>query len=361
MIDFFNKLSFYQKTRLMFAALALTHVCYLLLFVVIGRPILACMNTLSITVYLFFAVKSHKLEDVARGFLATRIEAFIHAFICAYVLGWDYGFQIILLAFMPIVFFSTFFSKTTNNLFIFMHGAAYMFLYFTAQTTPINQIEADTIYIINFSVAALFMIVLGMDFMKAFSAAIHQDILEKQEILDELANKDPLTELLNRNAFFSKVASRLPFLEQNVSIVLCDIDNFKSINDTYGHGFGDEVLKRMAHILNDGLRIKDYVFRWGGEEFLIVLTGINLSNSKQILERIRKRINATEFKCEDKVLKITMTFGFVNAKTDERIDIKEVIKQADEMLYKGKKSGKNTVVSANIPVTPPRRKIVGFE
>ena len=67
----------------------------------------------------------------------------------------------------------------------------------------------------------------------------------------------------------------------------------------------------------------------------------------------RSTDNATEFKCENKVLKITMTFGLINAKTDERIDIKEVIKQADEMLYKGKKSGKNTVVSANIPVTPP--------
>ena len=346
LLNLFTKYDFYVKLRAMFVVLGLFHVLYLVLFIYINQSFLVLLNIFSIILYAACAYFTRDLKTSARAIMAVRIEIFAHAFICALILGWDYGFQNIILGVMSIVFFSSLATKGVNNFFAYVQGAAYLFLYFYAKTPPeLAGERAEFFYFLNFAIVIAVIVILVVDFVKTFSAKIRQDMLERQESLNELANKDPLTGLLNRNAFHVQVSPHINLLEKEVSVVLCDIDDFKKLNDTYGHAFGDEALKTVALTIKNSLREGDLVYRWGGEEFLIFLSGINLENSRRIFERIRRKIAETELKFDGKSTKTSATFGLVNFNPKALKDVEAAIKQADILLYNGKKSGKNKVVA----------------
>ncbi len=165
------------------------------------------------------------------------------------------------------------------------------------------------------------------------------------EKLDKLARKDPLTGLSNRRDFLEKVSFEKIRFERDkkeFAIVLSDIDNFKSFNDTYGHDCGDFVLKQVAEVFSNNIRKQDTVGRWGGEEFILLLP-VSLSNGAvKIAEKIRKAISEQIYVFGELKLNISMTFGV--SIYDGTVDIDKCIKLADEALYKGKQKGKNCVV-----------------
>ncbi|HIE58666.1 MAG TPA: GGDEF domain-containing protein, partial [Hydrogenothermaceae bacterium] len=125
-----------------------------------------------------------------------------------------------------------------------------------------------------------------------------------------------------------------------------DIDNFKKINDKYGHLIGDEVLKTLAKILKEELRGSDYIFRYGGEEFVLILPSIkSLSDLFDILEKIRKKIEEISLKINDNIeIKFTVSIGAVLVKENKRVPLDKVIEQADQLMYYAKKTGKNKVI-----------------
>jgi diguanylate cyclase (GGDEF)-like protein len=126
------------------------------------------------------------------------------------------------------------------------------------------------------------------------------------------------------------------------SLVLADIDHFKSINDTYGHDGGDYVLKEVARLLKSRLRKYDVVSRWGGEEFLFMFPGIDASAAAIVAEDIRKTLELHKFVFNEKSIYVTMTFGVAMHRENTSID--GTIKLADDALYQGKKDGRNRVV-----------------
>ncbi|MCK4796958.1 MAG: GGDEF domain-containing protein, partial [Spirochaetes bacterium] len=123
-----------------------------------------------------------------------------------------------------------------------------------------------------------------------------------------------------------------------------DIDDFKKFNDTYGHDCGDFILVSIANTIKSILREQDNVARWGGEEFLLLLPDSNMEGAKITSEKIREKIASTPYYYNDIKLEVTMTFG-VSVFDNDSIDIDYYIAKADKALYKGKKSGKNCVVS----------------
>lgn len=137
---------------------------------------------------------------------------------------------------------------------------------------------------------------------------------------------------------------------KSFGLAFLDIDNFKQINDTYGHLAGDEVLKKIANIIKNKVRLSDYVFRYGGEEFVIVFSAIkDLNTLKNKLEEIRKTIASTTFKVgENKKINVTVSIGEILVKISRRMPVKELIKKADELMYKAKKSGKNKVIVSEL-------------
>ena len=126
------------------------------------------------------------------------------------------------------------------------------------------------------------------------------------------------------------------------SLALFDIDNFKSVNDNYGHPVGDYVLKEMVNIINSCIREEDCLARWGGEEFLLFLPYTSKDQANTIVDAIRKTIAAHTFKSDEEKFKLTITCGlseFIHGES-----YKAIFKRIDDGLYNGKNSGKNKIV-----------------
>ncbi|MDE7294624.1 MAG: diguanylate cyclase [Oscillospiraceae bacterium] len=160
--------------------------------------------------------------------------------------------------------------------------------------------------------------------------------------LQGLIERDPLTGLLNRRTS-SKKMDEMVKSSKIFSVVMTDIDFFKKVNDTYGHAAGDAVLTGVASILLAEVRKNNgFAFRWGGEEFLLVLPEKNLAQTKSILDGLIEQIRAQEIHFEDKTIKVTMTFGGVQRDSHETYE--QAINRADELLYNGKQSGRNRII-----------------
>lgn len=150
---------------------------------------------------------------------------------------------------------------------------------------------------------------------------------------------DPLTEVNNRS-YLNLIKPRLKSINGPVAILMIDIDNFKEINDTFGHMVGDRVLKKLAKTLRKNVKITDEVIRYGGEEFLVIAYRCDLEESKKLGERLRKKIENLKFKDFSK-LKITVSIGI--SIYEPKKELLETIKEADEAMYQAKKQGKNRV------------------
>jgi diguanylate cyclase (GGDEF)-like protein len=167
---------------------------------------------------------------------------------------------------------------------------------------------------------------------------------KKMEIL---ARIDPLTQLSNRRDFLEKFQNEKSRFHRNkkpFAVVLGDIDDFKSVNDQYGHDCGDFVLVSLSKLMKSMIRKQDAIGRWGGEEFIMLLPESPLEGGQRAAEGIRKKIAAEPFVYNGNQLFVTITFGV--SEFNDTMDIDTCIKKADEALYVGKRKGKNCVVSS---------------
>ena len=163
--------------------------------------------------------------------------------------------------------------------------------------------------------------------------------------IKELAYKDSLSGLYNRRYFF-EVANKiyLTSLRTNkpISMLMCDIDHFKKVNDTYGHQIGDIVIQKTAEILLKNVRKNDVVARYGGEEFVILLYNCNLKDAKKVGDKIRMTIENNSINIDDIKFNYTISIGISNRGGT----LENIIKSADDMLYKAKET-RNSVVIDN--------------
>ncbi len=165
------------------------------------------------------------------------------------------------------------------------------------------------------------------------------------EELEKYANYDTLTHLLNRKSmgnYLQEAYREAKTGKTSFCLLMMDIDDFKKVNDTYGHDAGDEVLQFVAKTVSCGVKKDDYVFRWGGEEILVILnTDVELAVSAA--ERIRADIARTPVSYGDKQIPVTITIGIAPYRNGA--SIKDLMDEADAKLYWGKHNGKNRVVS----------------
>ncbi len=171
----------------------------------------------------------------------------------------------------------------------------------------------------------------------------YQSKLEiKNRTLLKLVNLDHLTKIHNRKSIDSTLIKEIKKIRQEkgqLSVIIFDIDNFKNINDTYGHNIGDKVLKGIAKVVGSTIRETDFFGRWGGEEFIVISPQTSIDNAIVVAEKIRESISSHNF--ED-VKKVTCSIGV--ARYLEKDTPKDIINNADMALYEAKNSGKNKVV-----------------
>ena len=168
-------------------------------------------------------------------------------------------------------------------------------------------------------------------------------LLYKQAV--EQAYIDPLTGLNNRAAFDKSIEQEIDLAKRHdhtLSLMMLDIDRFKPINDNYGHVVGDAVLKSFADCILECMRRSDIIFRYGGEEFSILLRNTQITGARLLAERMRKSVEEMDFNYDNIKLSISVSIGLAELqKGDDRT---KLIERADALLYKAKESGRNCVM-----------------
>jgi diguanylate cyclase (GGDEF)-like protein len=172
------------------------------------------------------------------------------------------------------------------------------------------------------------------------------------ELLSKKAMIDGLTGLWNRTYLDAHMSIELSAARRNgtqLSCIMIDIDHFKSLNDTYGHSFGDTVLKGVATILQQGCREQDIVCRYGGEEFTILLPNTELSAAQDLAERLRSAIELQQFYHRNNSVSVTCSFGVSTLRSTVPPSLVEL---ADRALYEAKRTGRNCVIACPCELQP---------
>jgi diguanylate cyclase (GGDEF)-like protein len=184
---------------------------------------------------------------------------------------------------------------------------------------------------------------------------LEDKLVEAREDMRFKATHDALTSLWDRGAILALLRSELSRSKRehsSVSVLLCDIDHFKQVNDVHGHQVGDEVLEEVSTRLLDAVRPYDAVGRYGGEEFLIVLNGCSAEDLEVRAEQARKAICGRVFSTSDGSILVSMSIGAITIQDWDKTDaIQPFLKEADEALYRAKAAGRNRVICANTLVT----------
>ena len=181
-------------------------------------------------------------------------------------------------------------------------------------------------------------------------------LTEAREALRELASRDPMTGLLNRRAIFDVLTGEMARIRRDgsaLTAVMIDLDHFKSVNDTFGHIAGDEVLRGVATRLTDSVRAYDSVARYGGEEFLLVMPQImDTAGMRDRLTAVHNAICLQPFVFAGGHVKLTCSFGVSTLFCDQRMTVEQFLDRADRALYQAKHTGRNRVVYDETPRVP---------
>jgi diguanylate cyclase (GGDEF)-like protein len=186
-----------------------------------------------------------------------------------------------------------------------------------------------------------------------YAMDLNHQLCRTRNDLAQLVREDPLTKLLNRRGFYERISvnDNLEFHDkfvlqpvetvqiQHGALLILDVDNFKNINDTYGHDVGDEVLIGLAQVISKSIRDGDTAARIGGEEFAVFINGADVHDIAAVFERIKARLSEIPIYSAEENIYISVSCGAVLASTG--MSFNAIYKAADEMLYKAKNSGKN--------------------
>lgn len=312
---------------------------------------MAAVNVVSVSLYVFCYHKIKRGTSLLLVFNLTYIEIVLHAVIAVLLLGRDSGFSLYIIAMLPLGYYATYnFNRKKRRVNPMIYVVFAVVSFFVAQITsdfiePMysygNQQVDRVIYLVNFILAVIAIVV-------CFSTLLTQiRTLEnlrrhQNKKLDKLSKTDHLTGLMNRRSIEERY-SQAELLKEDYAIIMGDIDDFKKVNDTYGHDIGDKVLKAVAKAFKKSVREEDMVCRWGGEEILVFLPKLSKKDTTAIAERVLKKIREIEIETADgSKLRVTATLGV--AISAEACSFSDVMKKADDRLYNGKRNGKNCVV-----------------
>jgi diguanylate cyclase (GGDEF)-like protein len=181
-------------------------------------------------------------------------------------------------------------------------------------------------------------------------AADHAALTRKAKVLTEVSQQDPLTGLLNRRGLDAHIEALVAASEATdvpLTLALIDVDMFKRINDMFSHAVGDTVLRRVASVIRAHCRQDDLPVRYGGDEFLLVLAGTDLTTGTRVLERLKRASDACQWQAEAPGLKVRLSIGI--AMHVRGSTISETIAATDHALYSAKAAGRDRIVAKKLP------------
>ncbi len=320
------------------------HIFLEIYYVVIAADWMIKLNGISlvIEIFSFYLIKRKKTKMFANILF---YEAMIHVTIATLCFGWNCGFQDFHIAIIVLVFFGNYFSQKMGHndvptlkfciLDIIAYICSFLWFYWFEEIYTISSKLQK--YTQLFSALVIFFIVI------VFMWILTQFTVRVEEAMNKKAQFDELTQLPNRYylmAHFKQLMTKDN--KQDNYLAIMDIDDFKKVNDTYGHNCGDYVLKEIAQLITKYSK-GGFVCRWGGEEFIILgSVEIDMKNQCKILNDIRKFVGNHDFEYEEYKFNITITMGVATYEQGQSIE--EWVNVADKKLYAGKYSGKNKLV-----------------
>ncbi len=344
------------KYRLICYALACVHVAITVRFFSLNYTILYIYNIFAVIFYVTVGTVLPAKEKYYAAYLCSYCEILFHSSLATLLAGWEWGYMIYILALIPVAFYlsysTTQFGRSAAKPFLFSFIAMCVFILVRVLSDYIAPIYTWRKYDKNLTIAynlngGLAMLML-IYFSVLFTIEIRRNEIQlesQNKILKDISSKDPLTGLLNRRSMDIHLTEAINITKTKgklFSVIIGDIDDFKKVNDTYGHNVGDDVLVNVSNIICSHIPEDAVVCRWGGEEILILIH--DTSNvAASVAENIRKVIRASKIQSEDTTIRITMTFGI--AEYTPGLSLTKLISIADDNLYKGKNEGKDKVVA----------------
>lgn len=349
--SFFTGNLIYKKAVI---STAILHALAAVLSLLAGSILMTIVNAVIFLFLVTFVISLVNKERYMTVYFIMILGIIIFSIFCNLVIGWESGYSVQFFSAISGSFYFPFVIKSEKRkslsltfcvTLFFSYILSYILSQMLAPIAPLSPTWTRVFFIMN--VVISFSIIIMLSYMFVWELLNKQKILTMQnEQLDELAHKDPLTHLLNRRSMNEKMTLRMEQLKltgKRFTLVIGDIDDFKKVNDNYGHEAGDIVLITVSDIIRQNVGGGGIVCRWGGEEILMILNE-SLESATEVTDRIRKRIDENIVNHEGNQIHVSMTFGV--AESIPGIKIEHLIQQADDRLYYGKKHGKNQVVTS---------------
>ena len=274
---------------------------------------------------------------------AIHAEVSLFVIVSIYYLGWESGFSMYLVSMASLVYFCPYKRKYIPYLFSLAEVVLFISLkvscvYFLPPPETLSSSVILIFYLCN--CLACFALILIVASLSNLTAEVTRRKLEDEnEQLCIEAHYDHLTALISRSYLKECLESRQ---YETFSIALGDIDDFKLVNDKYGHKCGDYILKSIAGLMKDSASAQTDICRWGGEEFVIIFYDLPQEQILKQIENLSRRIENQKFHYHNAVLHITMTFGIASGQAGD--DPGRLLDEADHLMYEGKRQGKNRIM-----------------
>lgn len=327
------KLSYYVNTILLLLVFGLWG-----FFALYKLELLVIFSVPTSLVYIlnYLLIKNNKLGSFVRTLYLWLPFYMGFTTIC---LGYNYGFHLYTFSLIPIIFFTEYMSFKLN---VARHKAKFFCAYialiyigcssFVIFNGPIYKVEGHAANLFLFFNSAVVI-----SFIVWYTSYTIKLMIKSEKQLSNLAHRDRLTGLYNRHFMIDRMNALKDDYDEEYWLAMIDIDDFKKVNDTYGHNCGDYVLNEVANLMNE-VCPDCLLGRWGGEEFLLIGSDID---GMELMEEFRSKLYDKEFKYEEYEFKVSTTIGI--ASYTDGTSLENWIKTADDRLYYGKHNGKNQV------------------
>ncbi|WP_181563650.1 GGDEF domain-containing protein [Campylobacter hyointestinalis] len=303
------------------------------------------ITTFVIAIFIYIALHNPKYFQLINIYMQFGVAYNVSCDIITF--GWGYGFELYFIGFVLVYYFYIFKNQKPEIMLITIQCLLCLFLYFMTRDKQI--IYGDTgfkeaIYILNFIIISCSLLYLHKN-LSIVQATKIINLEKNRSNYQKIAEHDFLTGIYNRIPIQDIINQNITLLKnhkiKSMCIILCDLDNFKTINDTFGHIFGDDILKSVSSSLKSSFSKYGELGRWGGEEFLISIKDIDEAYLKEIIDLARIKIE----NLKPNALNVTATFGalyITDIKPD--INLSMLIHDVDQLMYQGKIEGKNRLV-----------------
>ncbi len=317
----------------------LIHILMIVIFAVNNVSPMVYFNIFSVVFYAatLFLIRKEYLRTFV---VLTYLEVLAHMTLAVLCTGWGNGFQTTLIGMNILAFFAEYIGRSMRGKYVpatplcILGMISYTCTYiYTHKYGALYSLSDKTTFVLQI-VWGIVVFVIGIVCLQGFTLLSFYSA----RLLSIEATKDKLTNIPNRY-YIAKHENE--YLTGNRWIAMADIDNFKRINDTYGHNFGDYVLKTLAQLMQEEISDTE-VCRWGGEEFLIIGNGNEIEKAFNKLEAFRKTVEAYNFSYNGTHTNLTITIGLSEYK--EGLNMTDWVNIADKKLYTGKYNGRNQVV-----------------